>query len=146
VAVDVVNRQRLVQVDSHRLAKVVCAALGAVGPSLGLPFEAGVSLGVVRDPAIRRLNRDYRGRDCATDVLSFPAEESHQPAADGYLGDIVISADTAKRQAGEVGHSVQREIEELAIHGVLHLFGYDHEIDKGEMNRIELRLRKKLLD
>ncbi len=63
----------------------------------------------------------------------------------GYLGDIVISTDTALRQAEDAGHSLERELDELIIHGALHLCGYDHETDNGEMNRLELRLRRKLL-
>ncbi|HKV38429.1 MAG TPA: rRNA maturation RNase YbeY [Blastocatellia bacterium] len=146
MAIEVVNRQRLVEIDQPVLAILVSKALAALCARTGLQPEAWAAVALVRDSAIRRLNRDYRGKDAATDVLSFPAEESHSPGEDGYLGDIVISTDTAKRQASQIGHSVQREIAELAIHGVLHLCGYDHETDKGEMDRIELRLRKKLLD
>jgi probable rRNA maturation factor len=104
----------------------------------------------VRDKKIRELNRDYRGKDYATDVLSFQArgaqDEAFDWGADDYLGDIVISTDTAMRQANEAAQTVEREVQELVIHGVLHLCGYDHETDNGEMNRLELSLRKKLLD
>lgn len=104
----------------------------------------------VRDKKIRALNREFRGKDYATDVLSFPvfdgADETFDFGGEGNLGDIVISVDTALRQAREAGHSLGRETEELLLHGVLHLCGYDHETDQGEMNRLELRLRKRLLD
>ena len=81
-------------------------------------------------------------------MLSFPAGDNFtgDTFAKDYLGDIVISAETAERQAKEAGHTVEREVSELVIHGVLHLCGYDHEIDRGEMNRLELKLRRKLLD
>ncbi|MEW6212161.1 MAG: rRNA maturation RNase YbeY, partial [Acidobacteriota bacterium] len=94
----------------------------------------------VRDRAIRELNREFRHSDRATDVLSFPAREKD------YLGDVVISTDTALKQAQEAGFTFEREVSELVLHGLLHLCGYDHETDQGEMNRLELRLRRKLID
>ncbi|HEU4388126.1 MAG TPA: rRNA maturation RNase YbeY, partial [Blastocatellia bacterium] len=114
----------------------------------------------VRDNALRLLNRRFRGKNSGTDVLSFPGFPDNapvssrpgktpgritSPAADRYLGDVVISVDTATRQARDSRHSVDREIDELVIHGVLHLCGYDHETDGGEMNKIELSLRGRLL-
>jgi probable rRNA maturation factor len=85
-----------------------------------------LSLAFVGDAEIRRLNRKFRKKDKTTDVLSFPLSEE---AADGkfYLGDIVISAPTAKRQAAEIGHPLERELEYLTIHGFLHLLGYEHD-------------------
>lgn len=144
MAIEVVNRQRLARVDRRgfaRLASETLAALDRAG--------AGVTLAFVRDDNIRSLNRKFRGKDCATDVLSFPSfdQQAEDPAArDWNLGDVVISADTALRQARESGHSFEREVGELLIHGVLHLCGYDHACDAGEMNRLELSLRRKLLD
>ncbi|NPB06641.1 MAG: rRNA maturation RNase YbeY [Aquificae bacterium] len=84
-----------------------------------------LSVYVTDDEEIRRLNRTYRKKDRPTDVLSFPLNER----ADGYLllGDIVISQDTAERQAEELGHSLKEEIKRLAVHGLVHLLGYDHE-------------------
>ena len=105
--------------------------------------DSSLTVAFVRDRRIRELNRDFRGKDRATDVLSFPAGDGF--GAD-FLGDIVISTDAAARQAKEAGHSLDREVDELVIHGVLHLCGYDHETDRGEMNRLELKLRRKLLD
>ncbi len=91
------------------------------------------------DREIRRLNRVYRGRDVPTDVLSFPGEE----APDGYhLGDVVISLPTARRQAAEAGHSTDRELRELLLHGLLHCLGYDHGTDDGTMDRLEALLRE----
>jgi probable rRNA maturation factor len=110
---------------------------------------------LVSDARMRTLNRSYRNKDYATDVLSFPAfakatagkpaaKEPQGPAAGAeYLGDIVIATGVAQRQADEVGHPVSTELKVLALHGLLHLLGYDHETDAGEMARIEARLRKK---
>jgi probable rRNA maturation factor len=96
---------------------------------------------------MRALNRQFRGFDRATDVLSFPARNGESPdegeEAD-YLGDIVISVETARRQAQRRGSTLPRELRILALHGLLHLLGHDHETDSGEMRRIEYRLRRKL--
>lgn len=100
-----------------------------------------VTVLLTTDAAIRRLNRQFRGKNKATDVLSFPA------IATGPLkiaGDLAISIPTALRQAGERGHSLGVEIKVLMLHGLLHLAGYDHETDKGEMARREQKLRAKL--
>lgn len=150
MAIEVVNRQRLARIDACRVARLADATLGAVG-------KAGASLTVafVRDRVMRDLNRKFRAKDQPTDVLSFPAENERRGAAEedflardvsDYLGDIVVSTDTALRQANEAGHSFEREVDELVIHGVAHLCGYDHETDRGEMSRLELKLRRKLLD
>jgi probable rRNA maturation factor len=96
-----------------------------------------LSVAVVSDRRMRALNRQFRGKDAATDVLSFPSDER------GFLGDIVIAAGVAKSQAREAGHSIQTELRVLALHGLLHLLGYDHEADDGKMARVEARLRKK---
>jgi probable rRNA maturation factor len=96
-----------------------------------------VTVAIVPDTRVRLLNRQYRRKDTATDVLSFPSGEK------GYLGDIVIAAGVARRQAREAGHPVQTELRVLALHGLLHLLGYDHERDGGLMARLERRLRRK---
>jgi len=113
----------------------------------------------VDDHAIRHLNLAYRGKDRATDVLSFPWNEadghlpldppapSHGRGREGlanFLGDVVISVETARRNARVEGHSTLSEIRWLILHGVLHLLGYDHEHDAGEMIALELALRDKL--
>ena len=90
------------------------------------------------DAELRRLNRTFRGKDVETDVLSFPSE------MEDYAGDIAISADVAARNARRLGHSLAAEIRLLALHGVLHLAGFDHETDGGEMERKEMELRRKL--
>jgi len=86
---------------------------------------------------MRALNRQFRGKDAVTDVLSFPAESR------GFMGDIVIAAGVSTRQARDAGHSAQTELRVLALHGLLHLLGYDHEADAGRMARAEARLRRK---
>jgi probable rRNA maturation factor len=112
-----------------------------------------VTVALVSDARMRTLNRSYRNKDYATDVLSFPAHadmpalhaaSNTADAADlPYLGDVVIAVGVAQRQADEVGHPVSTELKVLALHGLLHLLGYDHESDAGEMARVEARLRKK---
>jgi probable rRNA maturation factor len=92
---------------------------------------------IVSDRRMRALNRQFRGKDQATDVLSFPSGQR------GFMGDIVIASGVAKRQAKAAGHSMQTEIRVLALHGLLHLLGYDHEHDDGKMARFEARLRKR---
>ena len=99
--------------------------------------KGDLSIAIVSDRRMRALNRQFRGKDAVTDVLSFPSEER------GFLGDIVIAAGVSKRQAKEAAHSAQTEVKVLALHGLLHLLGYDHETDEGKMARVEARLRKK---
>lgn len=106
--------------------------------------DAEVHVVLTGDETIRELNRRYLGVDRATDVLSFP-DGDELPSGCRLLGEIVISIDAARRQAEQLGHDEQRELSELVLHGVLHLLGYDHHRDRGEMNRLELRLRGELL-
>ncbi|HEY3161548.1 MAG TPA: rRNA maturation RNase YbeY [Vicinamibacterales bacterium] len=96
-----------------------------------------LTVAIVSDARIRALNREYRRKDNATDVLSFPSEER------GFLGDVVIASGVAARQARAAGHSLATELRVLALHGLLHLLGYDHERDDGRMARLERRLRKR---
>jgi probable rRNA maturation factor len=95
-----------------------------------------MTIAIVPDARVRALNRTYRRKDAPTDVLSFPSDER------GYLGDVVIAAGVARRQARAAGHSLQIELRVLALHGLLHLLGYDHERDDGRMARLERRLRR----
>jgi len=99
--------------------------------------KGDLSIGIVSDRRMRALNRQFRGKDAVTDVLSFPSDDR------GFLGDIVIAAGVAARQAKHGGHSIQTELKVLALHGLLHLLGYDHETDDGKMALAEGRLRKK---
>jgi probable rRNA maturation factor len=100
-----------------------------------------VAVLLARDATLRKLNRQFRGKDKATDVLSFP------PAGIGaskHGGDLAISFETAERQAEEHGHSLEKELRVLMLHGLLHLAGMDHETDEGEMAVREMKLRRKL--
>ncbi len=135
MAIEVINRQRAARIERGAIVALARSALALIGKP-----TASVTIAFVRDKAIRKLNCQFRRRDRATDVLSFPAREND------YLGDIVISADTAMKQAQEACFAFEREVSELVIHGLLHLVGYDHETDNGEMNRLELKLRRELLD
>jgi probable rRNA maturation factor len=105
--------------------------------------NAEVHLVLTGDQTIRELNQRFRDIDRATDVLSFP-EGDVLPSGRRLLGEIVISLDSARRQAEALGHDEVRELSELALHGTLHLLGYDHLRDQGEMNEIELKLRREL--
>ena len=91
------------------------------------------------DPEIHTLNRQYRGKDRPTDVLSFPLADALQPS---LLGDVVISVETAARQARRRGHSLREELRTLLIHGILHLLGYDHEISRSEAIRMRRKERE----
>jgi probable rRNA maturation factor len=144
-----VNRQRAVQVRQQPLSNFLRKACDMV-----LPSEAGVAVCLVTDAEIAILNRTYRGKHGPTDVLSFPAGaqksgafriERASPKGGGFhLGDIAISPAAARRNAKSLGRGVQEELRILVLHGVLHLAGYDHETDQGEMERYELRLRRRL--
>jgi probable rRNA maturation factor len=107
-----------------------------------LAARQAVSLGVrfASDREMRRVNRSYRGKDKTTDVLSFPGGGGDGEAL--HLGDLLISIPTARRQAEAQGHSAEREVKVLLLHGLLHCLGYDHETDQGEMERLERRLRR----
>ncbi len=132
------------------LVVTVCDAAGAPVRVPGLaPWLAAiaprtargtVTVVITTDRRIRALNRTWRGLDKATDVLSFPA--GNDPAPARHLGDLVISRETAARQARGEGHALATELRVLALHGLLHLLGYDHERDSGRMARIERRLRR----
>lgn len=135
MAAEVLNRQRRFHVDTARLASIAEATIASVG-------HAGRELAVTisNDRRLHDLNLRFRGKDKPTDVLSFPYDEP-----DGPIGDVIISIDRAAAQAAEKGHDVQRELEILVLHGSLHVCGFDHETDDGEMDRIERRLRRRLL-
>jgi probable rRNA maturation factor len=131
--VEVLNRQRRQRIDAARLRRVLRGA----GRTLGVGGEVSVVL--AGDRLLHRLNREFRGQDRPTDVLSFPAAGGEEG-----LGDVVISVPTAARNARRLGHGVPRELDILALHGFLHVLGYDHETDDGTMDRLEGRLRTRL--
>ena len=128
------NRQRRRRVAAARLRRVLTRAAQA------LDVTGEVALVLTGDRAVRTLNARYRGKDKATDVLSFPG-----PGGSEGLGDIVISVETAARNARGLGRTLPQELDVLALHGFLHCLGYDHETDDGTMDRLEGRLRRKIL-
>ena len=132
------NLQRRIKVDGRPLRTFLREVAGEVAPP-----GASASLVLIGDERMRRLNRAFRGHDRPTDVLSFPARDGDFPDETEYLGDIVISVETARRQARRRGSTLPRELRVLALHGLLHLLGYDHETDQGEMRRLEYRMRRK---
>ena len=160
----IANRQRAVRVARRPLELF----LQRVKSELGLD-EAGLTVCLVSDAEIARLNETFRKKKGPTDVLSFPAAARRRPrrlvsergkyisgerpaseggpykeAAGEYLGDIAISPATARRYARKNGRKLSSELQVLILHGLLHLLGYDHETDRGEMNLVERKLRKRL--
>jgi probable rRNA maturation factor len=150
----ILNRQRAVRMARRPLELF----LARVKQTLGLE-KADVSICFVSDTEIARMNEAFRKKKGPTDVLSFPAINRRAPvpvphgqksgrarkAMDGiFLGDIAISPAAARRNAKELGRTLGSELQILMLHGVLHLLGYDHETDRGQMKRVEMRLRRRL--
>jgi probable rRNA maturation factor len=150
------NPNRYSEAAARRLRPWLAALLAELAPagcrSLGVRFAG--------DRAMQRANRDFRGKDQTTDVLSFPgdcgpgaaaARDAAEDAATSgrlgdagsHLGDILISVPAARRQAAAARHDAERELQVLLLHGVLHCLGHDHETDAGEMERLERRLRRR---
>jgi len=134
--IEVVNRQRSKRVTTRKWTVLTAKMLQVIGKP-----DASVTIAFVSDARIRELNLRFRGIDKATDILSFPNADA---TADNNLGDLAISLSRAASQARENDLELDQEIAQLILHGLLHLCGYDHETDNGEMNRLELRLRRKL--
>ena len=146
----ILNRQRRMRLALQPLSKFA----ERVRRELGFPDES-VTICFVSDPAIARMNREFRDKAGPTDVLSFPARRRRasrlQPLRDtkqwrgnAYVGDIVISPETARRYAHKHSRRLATELCVLILHGMIHLAGYDHEADDGEMMRLERRLRRRL--
>jgi probable rRNA maturation factor len=135
----IVNRQRRIPVSVKSLAEFS----ERVRKELHFPPES-VAIQLISDTAMARLNETYRQKQGPTDVLSFPAKESAESSLDEYVGDIAISPETARRNAKLYERSLAVELRTLILHGMIHLAGYDHESDNGEMDRLERRLRRKL--
>lgn len=150
----ILNRQQAVRVARRPLELF----LARVRRELGIG-KAEVTICLVSDAEIARMNLAFRKKKGPTDVLSFPFAEKRRPArvvggnaskarrrakAKEFMGDIAISPATARRNAKKLGRTLRSELRVLILHGVLHLLGYDHETDRGEMDRVEARLRQKL--
>jgi probable rRNA maturation factor len=138
--IEVVNRQRGRKMVIKNWREFGEKALQAISKG-----EKNATIVFVSDGAIKELNRRFRGQNYATDVLSFSSEAApFEIENQSLLGDVVISVQRATAQAKEHGLSFSDEVRQLILHGLLHLCGHDHETDRGEMNRLELRLRKRL--
>jgi len=137
--IEVINRQRRRKINAKQWCNFAEEALRAIGT------ERDATIVFVSDDAIRKLNRQFRGKNYATDVLSFPSEaEVFEVDQQKHLGEVVISVQRAAAQARDNDLSFSNELKQLILHGLLHLAGYDHEADKGEMDRLEVKLRKRL--
>lgn len=139
--VEVLVKRRRPRVSAASLAAFLRRTVRAAPE----PSGDAVVVALVGDAAMRRLNARFRGKDTTTDVLSFPGDGSREADGSRPLGEIVISVPQAARQAREAGHSLVREVRVLALHGYLHLLGYDHEVDDGTMLRLQARLARRLL-
>jgi probable rRNA maturation factor len=148
----ILNRQKTVRVARRPLESFLRRVQGELGFQ-----EAGVTICLVSDAEIARMNETFRKKKGPTDVLSFPSVARGRPvplrrnSAKGtkgkigeYLGDVAISPATARRYAEKSGRKLPSELRVLILHGVLHLLGYDHETDRGQMDRVERKLRKRL--
>ena len=130
----IILKQKVAGLSQRGLAGFVVQACRAAG------LRGTVTVLITGNSEIRSLNSRFRGRNRSTDVLSFPSFG----CPEAFAGDIAVSLDTAARNARSLGHSVSDEVKVLVLHGILHLAGYDHESDRGEMADQEQRLRKRL--
>lgn len=135
----IVNRQRRVSVDVGSLRNFYDRAR----QELSFPPES-VTIQLISDTAMSRLNRTFRNKQGPTDVLSFPAMRSKPNKNTKYVGDIAISPETARRNARRFTRTLGVELKILVLHGMIHLAGFDHETDHGEMDQLERRLRNRL--
>jgi probable rRNA maturation factor len=138
--IEIVNRQRRHRINAKRWREFGQQGLQAIGAD-----KSEVTIVFVTDATIKKLNSQFRGKDHTTDVLSFSSEaEPFETQNKARLGEVIISAQRAAAQAKQNGLSFSNEVQQLILHGLLHLSGYDHETDNGEMNRLEMKLRRKL--
>ena len=137
---EIINRQRKIKFDWKIFQDFTETAIDKI------PEAANKSavIAFVSDKKMRELNKTFRGKNFTTDVLSFPFEADEFDSDVNNLGDIIISVEQAARQSKENDLDLETEIKQLILHGILHLCGYDHETDNGEMNALELKLRDKL--
>jgi probable rRNA maturation factor len=134
----VIFRKRIVGLSTSTLERFVLRARRMIH------MRDTVNVLVTNNSELRALNRRFRGADKATDVLSFPSPHVERSKARRVAGEVAISADIARENARLMGHTPANEVKILALHGILHLAGYDHERDHGEMARKEIRLRQQL--
>jgi probable rRNA maturation factor len=137
--VKILNNQKRVRLVLPRFEKFSNRSLRQLNLN-----SRSVAIAFVSDAEIARLNKTYRNKNKPTDVLSFPAQSAKRPNKRKFLGDIAIAPAVARRYAKKNGRTLENEICTLILHGILHLLGYDHETDRGQMDRIEHKLRRKL--
>ena len=136
----ILNQQRKVPIE-RREFELFTEGLLSIVPEA---FAKDLSVVFISDRRMNELNKFFRGKDATTDVLSFPHKADEFEPDSNNLGDIVISVEQAKKQAEENGLTLENEIRQLILHGLLHLCGYDHETDGGEMNAREMEIRETL--
>ena len=139
---EILNQQRKIKIETAQFLKFAEEAISVINEAKG----KDLTIAFVSDKKIRELNKIFRDKDKATDVLSFPYEPDQYDflETDNFLGDIVISLEQAERQAKENNLTLELEVKQLILHGILHLCGYDHAADAGEMDSLEIELRVKL--
>jgi probable rRNA maturation factor len=133
---EIINQQDKIRIELNQFNSFANLVLDEIanGKTTTIAF--------VSDKKMSELNNQFRGKNKTTDVLSFPFENDFD-SNENFLGDIVISLEQAERQAAENNLTLENEVQQLILHGILHLLGYDHETDNGEMNLYELQLREK---
>jgi probable rRNA maturation factor len=137
---EIINNQRKIKLDwqiFQNFAEVLSEKVKEIN-------NKSFTIAFISDRKMRELNKQFRAKNLTTDVLSFPFEADEFDIEDNHLGDIIISLEQAQKQADENNLDLELEIKQLILHGVLHLCGYDHETDTGEMNARELFLREQL--
>lgn len=137
---EIINRQRKFKFDWQIFQIFAETAIGKI-PEIQ---NKSVSIAFVSDRNMRELNKTFRAKNSTTDVLSFPFEADEFDSSADYLGDIAISIEQAAKQSKDNNLDLETEIKQLILHGILHLCGYDHETDNGDMNAKELELRQLL--
>ncbi len=137
---EIINNQRKIKFDVSSFREFSERALKIITETK----SKTATIAFVSDWKMLGLNKTFRGKNLTTDVLSFPFEADEFETGENNLGDIIISVEQAQKQATENNLKFEAEIKQLILHGILHLCGFDHETDNGEMNRRELELRNKL--
>lgn len=139
---EIINQQRKIKIELDQFQQFAEKAVTVIKEAKG----KDLTIAFVSDKKIRDLNKIFRDKNKPTDVLSFPYEPDQYDflETDNFLGDIVISLEQAEKQAKENDLTLELEIKQLILHGILHLCGYDHATDTGEMDSLEIKLRDKL--
>ena len=138
--IEIINNQRKIKLDWQFFQEFA----ENLGKQIEETNHKTFTVAFVSDRKMRELNKQFRSKSSTTDVLSFPFEADEFDLDDNHLGDIIISLEQANKQSAENNLSLELEVKQLILHGVLHLCGYDHETDNGEMNTRELELRELL--